>query len=126
MSYYELHIQARYESDTIQMHAKHKPGAAPMQPRYKPYAHEMQDEYTQPDRASRGWSRNVEGCWEFPSSKIERIPNFHFLFFNRYYSHIHDLGEILMGIFIIFWCPSLRKMIRNELSRILIKSITNI
>ena len=41
-----------------------------------------------------GGSRNFEGCWRFPYLKIQKLPNFHFMFFDRYEIHIQDFEDI--------------------------------
>ena len=43
-----------------------------------------------------------EKVWGFPYLKIEKLPNFHFMFFARYEIHIQAFGDVVYGKFSIF------------------------
>ena len=54
----------------------------------------------------RGGSRYVEGCCGFHYLKIQKLPNFCFMVFDRYEIPIQDFNEMFTGIFIISRCLS--------------------
>ena len=50
--------------------------------------------------------------WGVPYLKIEKLPPFHFMCFDRYENHTQDFANVLYGKFIIF-NPHLRKIIET-------------
>ena len=46
------------------------------------------------------------------------LPHFHFMFFHRYWSHIHDFVDLFTRIFIICWRPSFRNLTKSWVSNI--------
>ena len=59
----------------------------------------------------RGRSRNVEGSWGFSYLKIEKLPNSHFMFFDRYEIHIEAFGNFIYAMRIIFRSSSSENLI---------------
>ena len=57
----------------------------------------------------------LRGCSGYSCLKINKLPNFHFIFFDRYRSQIHDFQDLFTGIFIIFQCPSFPEVMNNEM-----------
>ena len=45
---------------------------------------------------------------------IHPISKNQFIFFDRSWSHIHDFGDVIKRIFIIFRCPSFPTLTKNE------------
>ena len=70
------------------------------------------------------WFLGFRGSW-FLGFKIQKsfnvskdilsiLPNVHFMFFDRYWSHIQHLQDFIKRIFIIFWCQSFPKLTRKD------------
>ena len=55
------------------------------------------------------WFLGFKKCFMFSKDIWYILPNFHFMFLNRYGIHIQDLGDFIKRIVIIFRCPSFRK-----------------
>ena len=46
----------------------------------------------------QGWESECWACWGFPDSKIQKLPNFHFMLFDRYQIHIQDFEDFVWDL----------------------------
>ena len=64
----------------------------------------------------RGGNQHVEGCWCFPYLKVVKLPNLHFMFFDRYEIQIQAFLKFINGQFIIFRSSSPQTYFKNMYS----------